>query len=89
MQIFAQGLRGLVREYTKAVDTEVFNFLEKKGYKVTKTKKGAREVKKRLEAEGKAIKIKTINQRMWHMPEGIKYTFDLEIELEEKKSGNN
>ena len=39
MQIFAEGIRGLVREYTKAVDAEVFDFLEKKGYKVTKTKK--------------------------------------------------
>ena len=89
MQIFAEGIRGLASEYTKAVDTLVFDFLEKKGYEVARTEKGAREIKKRLEADGKAIKIKTINQRMWHMPEGIEYTFDLEIELEEKKSGNN
>lgn len=89
MQIFAQGFRGLASEYTKMVDAEVFDFLEKQGYKVVRSKKGAREIIEKLDAEGKEIKIKTMNQRVWDTPEGLRYTFDLEIELEEKKSGNN
>lgn len=89
MQVFAQGFRGLASEYTKVVDTEVFDFLEKQGYKVVRSKKGAKEIIKKLDAEGKAIKIKTMNQRVWHIPEGLRYTFDLEIDLEEKKDGNS